>query len=354
MTQLELLERKAWQFDFHQAMRRLDCAFRDQPRAGEAHSPKAEPIRLGQDPSHAFAPAPVQRFRAPEAGKPGQLRVAFLGLFGPHGPLPQHFTEHARERANGLGDPAFAAFADLFHHRMLLLFHRAWSVNHPVVCQDRPSTNRFSGYLKALSGLDADPASDPAIPQHARLQFAARFMHPARNAEGLEALVAEYFGVRPNVHEYAAEWLEIPAAQRWKLGSLPGASILGQSTLPGRRFFQRGQKFRLELGPLSAAEYQRYLPGSAGLVKLMELVRSYVGAELSWDLRLVLDPAQRAQLRLGSVGRLGRDAWLSLRSLTQKSDHHIIIDPSAVQPLLAQPSSRKALSPLPSSKAEPW
>jgi type VI secretion system protein ImpH len=205
-----------------------------------------------------------------------------------------------------------------------------------VVCQDRPSTNRFNDYLKALCGLDADPAPEPSIPQHVRLQFAARFMHSARNAEGLETLVEEYFGVRATVHEYAAEWLQIPAAQRWKLGSSPDASTLGQSTLPGGRFFQRGQKFRLELGPLSSAEYQRYLPGSSGLVKLMELVQSYVGAELSWDLRLVLDPAQRAQFRLARVGRLGRDTWLSLRSLAQGSDQHIIIDPPAVQPLLAR------------------
>jgi type VI secretion system protein ImpH len=253
--------------------------------------------------------------------------VAFLGLFGPYGPLPQHFTEYARERVSSTGDRAFAAFADLFHHRMLLLFHRAWSVNHPVVCQDRPNTNRFSVYLKALCGLDADPAPEPAIPNHARLQFASRYMHSARNAEGLEALVAEYFGVRTNVHEYAAEWLEIPVAQRWKLGSSPDASSLGQSTLPGGRFFQRDQKFRLELGPLSSAQYQRYLPGSSGLEKLIALVGSYVGAELAWDLRLVLDPAQRTQLRLGRVGRLGRDAWLSLRSPPRNSDPHIIIDP---------------------------
>jgi type VI secretion system protein ImpH len=200
-------------------------------------------------------------------------------------------------------------------------------VNHPVVCQDRPSTNRFSRYLEALGGLHAGRAPKPAIPQHARLQFAARYMHSARNAEGLETLVAEYFGARPHVHEYLAEWLEIPVAQRWRLGNSPDAAILGQSTLSGARFFQRGQKFQLELGPLSLAEYRRFLPGSSGLVKLIALVRSYVGAELAWDLRLILNQAERPLFRLGSVGRLGHDAWLSRRPLTRDTGQSIIIDP---------------------------
>lgn len=329
MTELSKLERNAWDFDFHQAMRRLECAFPEYPRAGEAHSPTSEPVRLGQDPSLEFAPAAIQAFLAPSNGKPGQLRVAFLGLFGPQGPLPQHFTEQAQEATRSGNDRALAAFIDLFHHRMLLLFHRAWTVNHPAACEDRPSSNGFSRYLAALSGLQEADASSATIPRKALLQFAARFMQPARNAEGLEALVGEYFECNVNVQEYIAEWLEIPVAQRWKLGSCPELSTLGQSTLPGGRVLQSGQKFRIELGPLHHSDYQRFLPGTPGLEKLTELVRSYVGPELAWDVRLILHAAERPPLRLGRTGRLGRDAWLGKEPHEHRANKDLIINPAA-------------------------
>ncbi len=77
-----------FRFDFHQALRRLEVAFGELPRWGQAARPRDEPVRFGQDPSLAFAPSAVGEFRPPTDDRPGQLLVAFFGLFGPNGPLP--------------------------------------------------------------------------------------------------------------------------------------------------------------------------------------------------------------------------------------------------------------------------
>jgi anti-sigma regulatory factor (Ser/Thr protein kinase) len=42
-------------FDFHQAMRRLECAFRELPRWGEAAKPSEEPVRIGQEPTRTWS-----------------------------------------------------------------------------------------------------------------------------------------------------------------------------------------------------------------------------------------------------------------------------------------------------------
>ena len=87
--------------------------------AGEAERPAAEPVRLGQDPELAFAPAPLAWFGAePGAAKP-RLQVRLFGLFGPNGPLPLHVTEFARDRLHNAADRTLCRFLDVFHHRFV-------------------------------------------------------------------------------------------------------------------------------------------------------------------------------------------------------------------------------------------
>jgi type VI secretion system protein ImpH len=311
MNPLAELETEPWAFDFHAALRRVDCAYPDRPQSGHAARPAEEPVRVGQDPSLAFAPAPVQSFRLPTAERSGRLRVAFLGLFGPQGPLPLHLTEHARDRMRGVGDRTFAAFVDMFHHRMFMLFHRAWAASQPTVGQDRPDTNPFARYLGALCGLGSPSllGRDP-IPDHAKLQFVGLLVHPGRNAAGLRAMVKAYFQLPCEIEEFTEDWLELPPENRWRLGYSAEVSQLGKTSIMGRRVYQRAHKFRLVLGPLDRPDYNSFMPDKERIATLAHLVRSYVGDELAWDVRLVLKPEQRRQLALGRGSRIGYDTWL--------------------------------------------
>ncbi|HLV65232.1 MAG TPA: type VI secretion system baseplate subunit TssG, partial [Polyangiaceae bacterium] len=106
LTIEQALAEAPYSLDFHQALRRLECARRDLPRLGEALRPSDEPVRLGQDPSLSFAPSAVSAYRAAAAGRPARLSVTFFGLFGPQGPLPLHMTEYVRERIRHAGDGA--------------------------------------------------------------------------------------------------------------------------------------------------------------------------------------------------------------------------------------------------------
>jgi type VI secretion system protein ImpH len=328
MNPLAELETEPWTFDFHAALRRVDCAYPDRPQSGHAARPAEEPLRVGQDPSLSFSPAPIQGFRLPTAERSGRLRVAFFGLFGTQGPLPLHLTEHARDRMRGVGDRTFAAFVDMFHHRMFMLFHRAWSASQPTVGQDRPATNPFMRYIGALCGLGSPSllGRDP-LPDHAKLQFVGRLMNPARNAQGLRAMVKAYFGLPAEIEEFAGDWLELPPENRWRLGYSADVSELGKTSIVGRRVFQRTQKFRVVLGPLERRDFQSLLPGTKRLETLAHLVRTYVGDELTWDVRLVLRPEERRQLALGRGSRMGYDTWLGGNHAAGVGTEELVVDP---------------------------
>lgn len=302
----EGLTRAPYEHDFHIALRRIESGYPQYPRLGEAARPAEEPIRLAQEPLTEFAPSTLRSFLPPVEDAPGKLTVGFFGLFGPHGPLPLHLTEYARERIRNVGDRTFAAFADIFHHRLLLLFHRAWSSAQPTVSQDRPEKSRFKLYLGAIAGFGQKALlGRDNIPDLAKFHYAGRLSAPTRNAEGLRAILADFFGLPTEIEQFIGEWIHIPKDARFSLGHSLERSSLGRTTVLGSRVWSCQHKFRVVLGPLTREEFQELLPGSERLDRLTSMVRTYVGDELEWDARLVLGPDATDQLQLRGGGRLG-------------------------------------------------
>jgi type VI secretion system protein ImpH len=331
---LSALAASPFQFDFHLVMRKLEALFRDKPRFGEAVRPSDEAVRLGQPPELSFAASALTGFSPPADSQPGRLDVAFFGLFGPHGPLPLHITEFVRDRVRNLGDRTFAAFADLFHHRMLVLFHRAWAQAQPTACQDRPQQNRFDVYVGSLLGIGMPALSErSAIPDRVMFQYAGWFANSVRNPEGLARILAEYFEVPVSIDEFQGEWLDLSDESRMRLGGSPDESTLGRTTVLGRRVYRADHKFRVRLGPLDVPDFLRLLPGNSSLARLSALVRAYAGEELAWDLCLRLEPDADTQICLGGQHRLGFNA--SLGRGGKLAD--VIIDPVSFRTLRTLP-----------------
>lgn len=316
-------------FDFHQALRRVEAAFRQLPRWGEAAKPRDEPLRIGQDASFDFVPSAVRSFTEASDQSPARLAVGFLGLFGPQGPLPLHLTEYARDRIRHAGDSTFASFVDLFHHRMLVLFHRAWSRSRATVSRDRPEHDRFRTYVGAAFGHGLPAQADvDAVPDRAKLYFAGLFAMASRPPSGLQAVLTGYFERPIQVHEFMGEWLVIHENDRFCLGRSPEVSSLGRTTVLGKRVFSRSHKFRVTMGPLNDADFARFLPGTSGLAQLSALVRAYAGQQLAWDLELVPGADAMTRLQLGRSGRLGLGALLGTGK-SMPSRGHLLVDPTS-------------------------
>lgn len=312
-------------YDFYQTLRQLECLHADKPRLGRAVRPVDEPVRFGQDADLSFAPASLASFDAPSNGKP-RLQVRLFGLLGPNGPLPIHLTDYIRERARHAGDPAFSRFLDLFHHRFLMLFYRAWAQAQPHVNRDRPDEDRFTAYVGAFLGLAPASLRDrDSLPDLSKFFHVGALAHQARNAEGLAAILRHFFRLPVDIEEFVGHWLTLSTRDRSYLGS-EGAPLGGGAVL-GERVWDRQYKFRIHLGPLTLAQYDSFLPGGPMLKKLADWVRLYLCFELDWDVCLLLQQEEVPPLTLGRQGRLGWTTWLGKRPLaTNADDLHLDVE----------------------------
>ena len=308
------LEAEPWAHDFFATLRRIEALAPQSPRWGSAARPQQESVRLGQEPELDFAPAALARFSRGE-GKAPRLTVRFFGLLGPQGPMPLHLTEYVRERLHSRADPTLTRFLDVFHHRMLALFYRAWAQTQPTVQRDRPEDDRYAAWLGASLGLSEATARRDSIPDTAKLFQAGLLGSRSRHPEGLAKIVSQYFGVPVRIQSHVPHWLQVVTEDRSRLGHArnrmrPRGAQLGASATAGAKVFDRQHKFRIVLGPLTLAQYQAFIPGASAWRRLRDWVHLYVGLDLAWDVELSLRHQETPSPRLGRHLRLGLTSWI--------------------------------------------
>ena len=126
-----------WRFDYFALLRQLERTFKDGPRIGDSAALREEFARFGQDPFMEFPASNVARVKQDGDNAPLKIFVRHLGLLGPQGALPLAATEEAYHYVLA-GDDAFPRFLDLFNHRFIQLFFRAWADSRPIAQHDRP------------------------------------------------------------------------------------------------------------------------------------------------------------------------------------------------------------------------
>src|SRR5436190_1377981 len=128
MSYAEMLYARGPEFDFFQAVRLMELLAHDP--ADPAWAAVEDVARFRAHQSLSFPPSaiysvepPTDRLRVPA------VTVNFLGMTGPQGALPTHYTQLlmriAREGRGG-ERTALRDWLDLFNHRLVALFFRAW------------------------------------------------------------------------------------------------------------------------------------------------------------------------------------------------------------------------------------
>ncbi len=325
---LERLKDEPYAYGFFQAMRRLH-ALDTTLNLGKSLRPRDDKVRLQQQPDLRFSPSTVRDYQPPhpEDGIAGKLSVNFLGLFGPNGPLPLHVTEYALDRLR-VNDPTLVAFLNVFHHRLLSLFYRAWSIHQKSADLDRQTGRRFTNYIGSYIGL-GQPAMQhrDEVDDAAKLYFSGRLSSPTKNSEGLAAILTEYFGVKVQVEPFVGQWLAVPETDACRLGESPLTGKMGSTIIVGSKVWQVQTKFRLRFGPLKLAELVSLLPNKGAFKRLKTWVRNYCGDELFWDARYVLLAKEVPSTQLGGGGFLGWTTWINTRK-PERDAEDLLIDPA--------------------------
>ncbi len=361
-------------FNFFQAVRLLERLYPDREPVGYDGPVGREIARFSCYVSHNFPPSQIYEIRPDAAGRePARMSVAFFGLTGPSGVLPRHYTDLLLRLQRDSKQPekfALRDWFDLFSHRMLSLFYRSWEKYRFSLSYERRQfaqhpPDPFTHGLLSLCGLGmptlrdrirvAVPGAEPGraeeqtlaqVPDLAMLHYAGLLACRPRTAEGLSAMLCDYFQAPVEVRQFHGEWLLLEPADQSRLGSdartnvnsdgdsateAPGFSrpdssaalcncSLGVDTVVGERIWDVEGKIRICIGPLDYAQFIEFLPYRAPVAQskafflLSHLTRLYLGPTLNFDVQLLLLPEAVPDLIVGDdVGpgsRLGWNTWL--------------------------------------------
>jgi type VI secretion system protein ImpH len=308
VTFLRNLESEPWRFDYFAVLRQLERTFQDLPRIGDSASRRDEFVRLGQDPFFDFPASNLARV-VQDDNQPLQVFVKYLGLLGPQGALPLATTEESYHYVLARDD-SFPRFLDIFNHRFIQLFFRAWADSRPIVQHDRPDADRFAAYIGSAIGIGSKPYQKlDSVPDAAKLGFAGLLGAQARSASRLTGAVCGLFKVRAEVEEFVGTRLVIEAAEWTILGKR--YNMLGEDALLGRTVFSVQDKIRVRIFTKNLAQYIRFLPTGDLCEPLADLVFFYNGEQLDWDAELAIPAGAAEPIRIGKFGQLGWTTWMA-------------------------------------------
>ena len=281
---------------------------------------------------------------------------SFFSLFGPNGALPVIYTRYLSELDSESAyrghktRTALRDWLDIYNNRMMMLLFRAWQkyrmpVNYlrtvwrrPMMAPS-PPPDPVTQVLFSMIGLgtpahrsrlqiSAFSVDDEPFPPLDRiddrslLHYAGAFARRRAGAHELRAILADYFDLKVQVETLTGQWLALPEATRTHLHKDSDAA-LGRNAITGEKVWDAGSKFRLRLGPLRYRQFVAFLPDPTpvperkGVYLLSQLTRLYVGAELDFEIQLVLmkhevPPCEMQDVSEDELGiRLGWNTWLT-------------------------------------------
>lgn len=338
-------------FNFYQAVRLLDAINHEktvykptwkQFPVGYDTAQQKETVRFKVDPALKYPDGPITKLTEAEldAAKdrltPAEMRVTFMGLTGPSGVLPMHYSEQLLEQ-NRKKDYAMSDFFDLFNHRAISLNYRGWEKYriHYNFERNRRVGNKndqLTSMLKSLLGYNNHSAQQRQTENIDNLLFyAGHFAQQRKTAAGLESILSDYFQIPVKVSQFVGSWNRLQDSECTRT---PGKEVpfgqfnrLGKDTIIGKRVWYSQGKFRLQLGPLDQVQFKRFLPGSKGLQKLKDITNAYIGPELSYDIQLISEATSvpKCQLSKNTPPQLGYFTWLHGSKTTIQHDKLVLV-----------------------------
>lgn len=315
-------------FEFFQAVRLLERLAPARAPVGRFVDPRDEVVRFAARSGLAFPASEVHALEGGADGEPPRLTVNFFGLTGPLGALPLVYStllvERLRDRDRALRD-----FLDLFNHRLLSLFYRAWEKHRFTIAYERTRRDPVTQHLLDLLGLGTPGlAGRLPLPDEALLHYAGLLAISSRPAVALEQLIADYFDVPAEVEQFVGAWYHIDERSQCRVGEDDDDSgRLGSGTVAGDEIWDRQSRIRLRLGPLARRQYDLFLPTGTGYAPLRALIRFFAGDEIDVEVQLILARDEVPACSLGEDEMrvpLGWCTWIRTGPLDRDPDETLL------------------------------
>lgn len=309
-TLIARLTQHPYEFQFFQAVRILEQAAHDKNKndTGFGSEPVAlntpphkEAIRFHAQEGLSFPSAEVteiqiqHKHRGTQDHKQWGMTVAFLGLTGPGGVMPYHYTELILKRLKAK-DESLAHFFDLFNHRIISLFYEAGTKyrmpygyeRHRRREDTRIEYDSFTQSLLSLIGLGTGGLTRRLYTRdEALVGYAGYFTQQVRSASGLKHMLQQHFELPIHINEFLGQWRELIEDVRTLLPSRETPkgrnNQLGRTVIIGQRGWFAQGKFQVIIGPLNREQFDGLAPGTPKLKAIDEIIRLYCGLESDYE-----------------------------------------------------------------------
>ena len=324
------LEENPESFAFFQAVRLLQRELSDKKMVGEFADPSEEVLRFTVNSGLGFPAGDIHDIRFDPDG-PASMSVNFMGLVGHMGVLPMHYSLLIDHQAEAEGDPeAYRDFLDIFQHRMLSLFYKAWERSHFYVPFERGEEDQVTARLLDLIGLGSgDLRRNVHVRAETLLFYCGLLGMRQRSAASLEQLLEDFFGVSAEVSQFQGGWYRLSESSQCKIddeGDLDGG--LGEGTVIGDEIWDPQAKVRIRIGPLARKQYDDFLPGGTAYEALREMTQFFSDGQFDFEVQLILDRNDVPSVVLGSEERglppLGWSTWLGTKPRSHHADETIL------------------------------
>jgi type VI secretion system protein ImpG len=291
--------------------------------------PSQDAVRFTVQNSFGFPTQPISRIDHPEKkGDPYRIEVTFMGLTGPSGVLPDHYTATVMTRLQEK-DTGLRNFFDVFNNKAISFYFRAFEKYRLYLGHER-GENTLNALLDAFIGILTKGLENRlSIPDDDLREYAPFFLQ-GRCATNLESMLGGRLNLPVRIEQMQEAWLELPLHKRPCLGgSHENPCVqLGVSAILGEGVWDYQTKFRIRIGPLNYEQFQRLLPDGDQGLDLVEFIRMYVGPQLQFDVQLILKAECVPLCVLGGDNpmRMGWTAWLKAEEFTHDATDAIFTE----------------------------
>jgi len=325
----DLLFSRAYDFKFFQAVRLMERLYQDRSPKGVGLDarPADEPVRFRAHRSMEFPASQIRQIQEPASdSSPAKMTVAFMGLTGPVGVLPWHYTELLIE-LDATRNSALEEFFDLFNHRMISLFYRAWEKHRFFISYEKnPAGDQESGcdvftqYLFDLIGMGTSGLRNRlSFPDHALLRYAGLIAQRPHSTSALQGILSDYFSIPVEIHPFRGSWFALDDTGLSRLGE--DHSQLGTDAIAGDAVWNPQARIGIQVGPVSIDRFVDFLPDGKAFRALKDWVQFFIGRAIEFELQLVLHASEVPQSCLSDEGstapRLGWMSWLKTEEFAE-------------------------------------
>ena len=285
----QVLRDEPYRFEFFQAVRLLEKIHSKKKPVGDAALPNDEIVRFRSRIAMDFPSSEIHEiFETPDGSTDEtktEVVVNFMGMAGVSGVLPAHYTELTLDRIRHR-DTTLWSFLDIFTHRAVSLFFRAWSKYRFPVGYER-GNDAFTGSLFDFAGLGTRGLRGrSAIDDESLLPYIGLIAQRPHSNNALENILSDYFGVPVKVQQFFGQWLSLGPYDVTNIGRQN--TMLGVNAIAGSKVWDQQSKIRVLFGPLTFTQFLGFLPNGSAHAAAKSIVRFFTGIELDFDFRLRL------------------------------------------------------------------